>query len=139
MACTIRRVDYFHTTVRDQPGEAYKVLTTLQELGINLLAFTAVPIGSDVTQLTLFPEDSHILLHQAKDAGLKLDGPHPALLVQGDDELGALATIHGDLYQAHINVSASSGVTDGQGSFGYVIYVRPEDFERAVEAIGACS
>ncbi|MEJ2691061.1 MAG: hypothetical protein P8130_14195 [Deltaproteobacteria bacterium] len=139
MACTIRRVDYFHTTVRDQPGEAYKVLTTLQELGINLLAFTAVPIGSDVTQLTIFPEDSHLLLHQANDTGLKLDGPHPALLVQGDDELGALATIHRDLYQANINVSASSGVTDGQGSFGYVIYVRPEDFDRAVGAIGPCS
>ena len=139
MACTIRRVDYFHTTVRDQPGEAYKVLTTLQELGTNLLAFTAVPIGSDVTQLTIFPEDSHLLLHQANDTGLKLDGPHPALLVQGDDKLGALATIHRDLYQANINVSASSGVTDGQGSFGYVIYVRPEDFDRAVGAIGPCS
>ena len=139
MACTIRRVDYFHTTVRDQPGEAYKVLTTLQELGTNLLAFTAVPIGSDVTQLTIFPEDSHLLLHQAKDTGLKLEGPHPALLVQGDDKLGALATIPRDLYQANINVSASSGVTDGQGSFGYVIYVRPEDFDRAVGAIGPCS
>lgn len=138
MACTIRRVDYFHTTVRDQPGEAYKILTTLEELGINLLAFTAVPIGSDVTQLTIFPEDAHLLLHQAKDAGILLEGPHRALLVQGDDELGALAQIHRKLYEANINVSASSGVTDGRGSFGYVIYVRSEDFDRAAEIVGIC-
>jgi hypothetical protein len=26
---------------------------------------------------------------EAKKMGLALDGPHPALLVQGDDELGA--------------------------------------------------
>ena len=138
MACTIRRVDYFHTTVRDQPGEAYKILTTLEELGINQLAFIAVPIGTDITQLTIFPEDSHLLLHQAKDAGLVLDGPHRALLVQGDDELGALANIHRKLYEANINVSASSGVTDGRGSFGYVVYVRPEDFDRAAEIVGIC-
>jgi hypothetical protein len=41
----VRRVDYFSTTVKDQPGEAYQLLTTLADLGINLLAFTAVPIG----------------------------------------------------------------------------------------------
>lgn len=139
MACSIRRVDYFHTTVRDQPGEAYKILTTLEELGVNQLAFTAVPVGPDVTQLTLFPVDSHLLLHQAESAGLKMDGPHRALLVQGDDELGTLATIHRELYKANINVSASSGVTDGRGSFGYVIYVRPEDFDRALDALGICS
>jgi len=138
MACTIRRVDYFHTTVRDQPGEAYKILTTLEELGINQLAFTAVPIGTDVTQLTIFPEDTHLLLRQAKDVGLALEGPHRALLVQGDDELGALAQIHSKLYEANINVSASSGVTDGRGSFGYVVYVRPEDFDRAAEVVGIC-
>ncbi len=139
MACTIRRVDYFHTTVRDQPGEAHKILSTLEELGVNQLAFTAVPVGADITELTIFPEDSHRLQHQAKDAGLKLDGPHRALLVQGDDELGALAAIHQRLYEANINVYASSGVTDGRGSFGYIIYVREGDFERAVAAIGTCT
>ena len=29
MAFTIRRVDYFYTTVKDQPGEAYSLLTLL--------------------------------------------------------------------------------------------------------------
>jgi hypothetical protein len=72
----------------------------------------------------------------ARKAGLVLDGPHPAFLVQGDDELGALAGIHERISDANINVYASSGVADGRGSFGYVIYVRPDDYERAAAALG---
>ncbi|MBK6795930.1 MAG: hypothetical protein IPG76_03790 [Acidobacteria bacterium] len=65
-----------------------------------------------------------------------IDGPYHALLVQGDDELGALSRVHVKLYDAKVNVYASSGVADGKGSFGYVIYVRPEDYQKAVEALG---
>jgi len=131
----IRRVDYYYTTVEDQPGEAYKLLSTLAEAGVDQVAFTAVPVGPARTQLSIFPSDSAMLETVAGRIGLDLDGPHPALLVQGDDELGALAGIHEKLYQAGVNVYASNGVTDGEDSFGYVLYVRPEDFERAAEAL----
>ena len=46
MAFKIRRVDYFYTTVKDEPGEAYKVLSLLASLGINLVAVTAVPFAT---------------------------------------------------------------------------------------------
>jgi hypothetical protein len=136
MAFRIRRVEYFTVTVQDQPGEAYKLLSQLADLGLNLLAFTAVPVGPLRAQLTLFPEDSRKMANAARQAGLALDGPHPALLVQGDDELGALARIHAKIYEANVNVYASTGVADGRGSFGYVIYVRPEDYARAAAALG---
>jgi predicted amino acid-binding ACT domain protein len=135
MAFNIRRVDYFYTTVKDQPGEAYKVLTQLASLGINLLAITAVPFGPMNTQLTIFPEDSGQLRNQAEKSGLKLEGPQPAVLVQGDDELGALADLHMKLYEANVNVYASSGVAGGKGSYGYIIYVRPDDYDRALAAL----
>lgn len=135
MAFGIRRVDYFYTTVKDQPGEAYKLLSLLASLGINLLAITAVPFGPMNTQLTIFPEDSLKLQNEAQKAGLKLEGPQPALLVQGDDKLGALAEVHMKLYEANVNVYASSGISDGKGSYGYIIYVRPDDYERATEAL----
>ena len=135
MACTIARVEYFYTTVKDQPGEAYKLLEQLAGLGVNLLAFTAVPVGPTTTQLTIFPEDPAHLKNEAVKAGMALDGPHPALLVQGDDDLGALAEIHLKIFEAKVNVFSASGVTDGRGSFGYVIYVKPEDYERAVAAL----
>jgi hypothetical protein len=136
MAHRIRRVDYFYATVTDEPGEAYRLLERLASLGVNLVAFTAVPVGPLHTQLTIFPDDTKKLTGAARQAQLVLDGPHRALLVQGDDELGALAGLHEQLYEAGVNVYASSGVADGQGSYGYVIYVRPERFEQAAKALG---
>lgn len=135
MAVQIRKVEYFYTMVEDQPGEAYRLLAQFADIGVNLLAFTAIPMGPDRTQFTLFPDDSNKLTDAANNAGFSVDGPHPALLVQGDDELGALTDIHKKLYQANVNVYASNGVTDGRGSFGYVIYIRPEEFKTALSAL----
>jgi len=136
MASKIRRADYFYTMVRDQPGEAYKLLRVLADLGINMLAFGSVPMGPQRTQLTLFPEDSHRLQDAAKKAGIQLDGPHRAFLVRGDDEMGALTGVHEKLFQAGVNVYASTGVSDGKGSYGYILYVRSEDVNRAAAALG---
>jgi hypothetical protein len=135
MAIRIRRVDYFHASLVDEPGEAYKVLSALAGLGVNLVAFTAVPVGPDRTQITLFPEDPGKMKSEAQKAGMALDGPHRALLVQGDDELGVLATVHEKLYRADVNVYASTAIADGTGKFGHLIYVRPEDYERAAKAL----
>ena len=135
MPFTIQRVEYFYTTVKDEPGEAYKLLNMLSGMGVNQLAFSAIPVGPNSTQLAIFPEDPAKLAHEAKLSGMILDGPHHALLIQGDDELGSLAVIHQRLYEADINVYASSGVTDGSGSYGYLIYVKEEDFERAVTTL----
>lgn len=136
MAFSIRRVDYFYVTVKHDPGEAYKLLSRLADLGINLLAFTAVPIGPAHTQLTIFPEDTRSLMDNAKKADLDINGPHPALLVSGDDELGAFAGIHQKLFEANVNAYASSGVADGRGGYGYILYIKPNEFERAAVALG---
>ena len=106
MAYGIRRVEYFYTTVRDRPGEAYKLLSQLAEMGLNMVAFTAVPVGPMHTQLTLFPEDMDRMAVTAQRAGMKVDGPHSAFLVQGDDELGALAHIHQDPFPSVTPVEA---------------------------------
>ena len=135
MAYKIRRADYFYTTINEEQCRGYRLLSDLAGLGVNLFAFTGVPVGPARTQMTLFPADSGRLLEAARKAGLSLDGPHTALLVQGDDELGALARIHTRLDEAKVHVYASSGVADGKGAFGYILYVRPADFERAARAL----
>ena len=135
MAYRIRRVEYFHATVVDQPGESFKILSALAGRGVNLLAFTAVPVGPDSTQLTLFPEDPGNMKSEAQKVGMTLDGPHRALLVQGDDELGALALVHERIYHANVNVYAANAIADGAGKYGHLIYVRPEDFDRAAKAL----
>ncbi len=136
MANKIRKVEYFYCTVQDQPGEAYKLLTLLSDLGVNLLAFTAVPSGLMNTQFTLFPDDSNKLKIEAKNASLNIQGPVPALLVQGDDVRGALTDLHKKLFDAGVNIVASTAVTDGKGGFGYVIYLRTEQFKLAVDTLG---
>jgi hypothetical protein len=95
-----------------------------------------VPTGIDQAQLVIFPDDVRQFTKAAEDMNLVLLGPNHALLVQGDDRLGAFADIHRRLSEERINVYASNGVTDGRDGFGYVVYVRPEDFERAARVLG---
>jgi hypothetical protein len=135
VAFTIRAVQYYYANVRDELGAAYRVLSRLAELGVNLHAFTAVPSGPALAQFTLVPADPGKLRAQASAAGLPLDGPYHALLVQGDDELGALAMVHEELVEAGVDIFASTGVTDGRGAFGYLIYVREDQFEKAASAL----
>lgn len=137
MAFTVRSVEYYSANVRDELGAAYRFLSQLAELGIDLLAFTAVPSGPALAQFTLVPADTGKLVAQANAAGVPLDGPYHAFLVQGDDELGALANVHEQLVRAGVDIFASSGVSDGRGAFGYLIYVREDQFEKAATALGA--
>ena len=136
MAFRIRSVEYYYANVRDELGAAYRVLSQLADLGVSLLAFTAVPSGPELAQFALFPEDPRKLVAEGRAAGLALDGPYHALLVQGDDELGALAHVHERLVEAAVDIYASAGVTDGRGAFGYVVYVREDQFEKAAGALG---
>jgi hypothetical protein len=136
MAFTIRPVEYYYVNVRDELGAAYRILSELAARGVNLLAFTAVPTGPSLAQFALFPDDPNKLAAEARGAQIPLDGPHHALLVQGDDELGALASVHERLFEAGVDIYASSGVTDARHSFGYVVYVREDQFQRAVSALG---
>ncbi len=135
MAFTVRRIDYFYIMLTESPGIAYEVLSALAEQGVNLAAITAVPFGPAHTQLTVFPDDTAKMQRAAQQANIPLDGPHPALVVQGDDEVGALAQIHEKLLSANVHVFASTGVADGRGGYGYIIYVRPEEYEQAAEAL----
>ena len=131
----IRQAEYFHATVKDRPGEAYSLLSQLAGSGVNLLAFSAIPAGLEHTQLMLFPESVEQLLRVAAATGLVLTGPQHAFMIQGDDRLGALAEIHDKLAGAQINVYSSNGVADGRGGYGYIVFVRTEDFERASRAL----
>ena len=135
MSYSTKSVEYFYVMVKDEPGEAYQLLALMAQSGINLLAFNAIPMGEKKTQLVLFPEDVDRFVQTANAAQMETTGPQPALLIQGDDELGALVEVHGRLRDADINVSAASGVTDGRGRFGYVMYLREEDRDRAAELL----
>lgn len=136
MPTNVRRVDYFYATVKDRPGEAYRLLSKLATEKVNLLAFNAIPVGFETTQLLILPDTDENLAEAAETAEISLNGPHHAFLIQGDDQPGVLASLHRKLFDAEVNVYASHGVTDGRGGYGYVLYVRAEDYESAANALG---
>jgi hypothetical protein len=121
--------------VEDEPGRAYGLLAKLASEDINLLAFGAVPYGPNHVELTIFPDRSEDFQRVAQKLGWPLTGPQHACLIQGDDNLGALAEIHRRLRDANVNIYASTGVTDGEGRYGYVIYVKEEDHQSAAKAL----
>jgi hypothetical protein len=118
MALDIRRVEYYNITVEGHVGEGAKLLSVFAGVGVNLLAFKAVSLESRRTRFTLFPNDGSKMTDGAKKADLELDGPYSALLIQGDDESGALADIYEKLSRAGVGVSESSGIADIKGGAG---------------------
>lgn len=136
MSAHIFSVDYFYTTVSDRPGQGCRFLQMLASEEVNLLAFTAFPIGQDKTQLVIYPNNALWLADVARRQGLTLAGPHYAFIVLGDDELGGLLSIHQKLCDHDINVTSSTGVVDGRGGYRYILHVNPEDYERAQKVLG---
>lgn len=137
MALTVRNVEYFYIRIEGSSEKAYELLAKLASAEVNLLAFSAVPFGPNHLELTIFPERSDMFTQLARKLGWEVTGPQHAFLVQGDDNLGALADIQRMLLEAHVEIYASTGVTDGSGRYGYVIYFKEEDHERAARALGA--
>ncbi len=135
MALDIKRVEYYNITVEDHAGEGARLLALFAGVGISLLAFKAVPLEPRHTRFTLFPNDGKKMADGAKKAGLALDGPHSALLIQGDDESGVLADIYEKLAQADIHVNESNGIADIKGGYGVILYLEQKDCEKAVAAL----
>jgi len=137
MSVRAKRIEYYRTEMEDRAGQAYELLSHLAKKGVNLLAVSIVPVGPTHTQFTLFPESKNKLIKAAERLGLVLMGPHSAILIQGDDRLGALLEVHRKLADARINIYAASGVTSENGHYGYVLHVRPDDIDNTAHVLGA--
>ena len=49
--------------------------------------------------------------------------------------MGAFADVLAKLAASKINVFSVQGMTDGRGGFGYIVYLRPSDIDRALKAL----
>jgi len=130
-----RKIDYFYTSIDDESGEGFRFLSRLASHNVDLMAITAVPMGPEKVQFTLFPTDPKTLIKAARIEGINLDGPHSGILVQDKDQVGAFANVLSKLATANVSVFAARGMTDNHGGFGYIVYLRPSDIERALRAL----
>lgn len=135
MADAVRLVDYFYVTVANKAGEGARLLQTLLQERVNLLAFSAFPEGRK-TQADFIPEDPVAFRRAAKKAKWKVVGPKKVFLVQGDDRVGAIADLTGALAAAKINVIALDAVSV-HGRYGAILWVAPKDLKKAHKAIDA--
>jgi hypothetical protein len=135
VALTIRPVEYFHADVQDDIATASRTLSQLVQLGVKLLAFSAIPSTSSSIRFAIVPDDPLKLAAEAARAQLALEGPHFAFLVEGDDQLRELADIQLGLLSAHVDSYASGGLADERGAFVYLVFVREDQFPAAAEAL----
>jgi hypothetical protein len=137
MADTVRRVEYQYVTVPNRPGEAHRILSGLEDAGVDLLAFLGVPSESGQAQLDLVAAEPESLRAAAERAGISLSEPKRAFIVQGDDRVGVVADMTAKLAAASIDITAAAAVGDGAGRFGMIVWVAAADYDRAAEALGA--
>lgn len=136
MAETIRKVEYYYTTVTDKAGEGARVLGALRDAGVNLLALHAFPSGKK-SQVDFVPENAAGLMAAAQKAGFQLAGPKTAFLVEGDDRVGAVHEVLRKLGAAGVNVTAIDAVRSGAGRYGALLWVKPADVSKAAGALRA--
>ena len=135
MADTIQLVDYFYITAPNKSGEGARVLKTLKDAGINLLAFSGFPQGRRA-QLDFIPADAAAFKQAARKAKWKVVGPKRGFLVQGDDRVGAVADLLERLGAAKINVTAIDAVC-ADGRYGAILWVAPKDVKKAATLLRA--
>ena len=135
MTGTIRRVDYFYLTIPNKSGEGVRILSTLKEAGINLLAFSGFPSGRR-SQIDFVPEDPVAFRKVARKSGWKLSPRKSCFLIEGEDQAGAFLDVVSRLADAKINVTASAAVCTGKGHYGALLWVKPPDVGKAVRKLG---
>ena len=137
MANTVQCVEYYYTEVVDQPGVGAKILDALKASRVNLVAYTGFPTAPRRAQLDFVPSNQKAFVAAAKKAGIKLVGPKTAFLIQGDDRIGAVASVVNKLGEARINITAMHAIAAGGRRFGAILWVKPRNVAKAAEVLGA--
>jgi hypothetical protein len=133
----IRKIDYYDVSVPDKPGEAARILTALEQAGVNLIAFSGFPQGARKAQLDFMAQDGPALKKAARTAGLTLGAKKTGFIMQGEDHPGAAAVIARKLAEAGINLTSMQIVCAGAGRFGGLFWVAPADVRKAAKVLGA--
>ena len=137
MADNVRLVSYFYTHCADSPGEAFRLLSTLKEGGVNLIAFSAFPEGMNRSQVDFIPQNLDLFLKAAHKAGLTVSDKRQCFLIDGADRTGAVAEVLKRLADAKINVTAMDAVCSGGGRYGAILWVKPAALAAASTLLGA--
>ena len=133
---SIRKADYYTMKVSQRPGAGAKLLSTMKDAGVNLLAFTGFPTGGGA-QVDFMPYNPKKFVEAASKLGYKVSAKKTVFLATGKDRTGAVASICSKLAAAGINMVAMDAVSSGAGRFGAIFWVKPADVAKASRALNA--
>ena len=137
MAESIREFYYHYVILDDGAGNLTGVLQRLCERGISLLAFSCFPYGRDKMQLDLIPQDPAILVRVLEEMGLGVSARKAGFLVRSDEGPCSMRDVLMRLDQARIRITAVQAVSAGLGRSGALVWVKPEDVQRAGSVLDA--
>jgi hypothetical protein len=137
MPDTATTIHYFAIVVPNKIGEGAKALTALKEAGVNMIGFWGYPIKGKKAQLDVAPADAKAFPKIAKKLGYEAGPKMTAFLITGEDRSGVLADAMSKLCAAGISTHAAQAICAGEGRFGALIQVLPDDVKKAKKVLGA--
>ena len=136
MADRVKKVSYCYLMVSNRAGQGTKVLETLRDAGVDLLAYSGFP-SKGKAQLDLSPENMAALRRVARTRGWRLSKVKQGFLIEGSDKLGAVHRHIARLADRKINIVAADAVAAGKGRYGMILWVKPKDYARAARVLRA--
>lgn len=137
MADRVKKINYCYVKVPNRAGQGGRVLGQLREGGVNLLAYSGFPIGAGKAQLDFVPHDMGAFRRVARKNGWRISKVKKGFLITGSDRLGAAHRHISKLGAAKINITAADAVTAGKGRYGMILWVNPNQYNRAARVLGA--
>jgi hypothetical protein len=129
------KLEYYSVVVPNKPGKGERVLSALKEAGVNFVAIWGYPVGKGKSKIDLVAEDPAGLKKAAKKLKIELGKKQTAFHITGEDHPGAVAEVLAKLAAKKINTSAVQALCAGNGRFGALVQVAPDDVKKASKAL----
>ena len=135
MSDQVRGVQYAYVKVKNKRGVGADALSALKKGRVNMIAFTGFPLKGGEAQLDFVTDNISKLKAVARKNKWKLSPVKKALLVTGKDRVGAVWQTLEKLNNAKINVTAAEAISAGKGRYGVVVWVKPNNYQKAVKIL----
>src|ERR1035437_614682 len=129
------KLDYYSVVVPNKPGKGEQVLSALKEAGVNFVGIWGYPLGKSKSRIDLVAEDPVLLTKAAKQLKIELGKKQTAFHITGEDHPGAVAEVLSKLAAKDISAFAVQALCAGNGRFGALLQVAPDDVKKATKAL----
>ena len=129
-----QHVVYFRASVEDKPGALLEVLKDLKAKNLGLVGLWAYGVAGGKTDIYFIAKNPEKVKNTLQASGL-LAGEGTGLWIKGADKTGALLKPLEAIAKAGVNIEATHALAFG-GKYGSFFRVKPEDVEKASQALG---